>query len=452
MIESVSDYNNFLHEVGEHGNPIILMAIPTDEYVHPAIADVSVVIIRDPTTKKTHCISFHHQDAEIVVRLPQFVTDMNKLLNKKFAFDKKSTIQMMEIWNLLDLNLLYHITCGKLIDKQKFDTLTHRIIHRTNGDFRNLNNVVPLVKHQETFDNMCSEVLADVDINAQLDVGYLKENTVILDTLAEIESNGVHVNAECFGKHFNAPIFADSKVYSQYNIYTATGRPSNHFDNVNYAALNKENGSRKCFVSRHRSDGKMVLVDYSAFHPRIICHLIKFPLAIDVDIYEYLGEMYLNRKPSEYDMDEIKKWTFRQLYGGVQSEYEHIKYFGQLKEFINRNWTEFQKRGYILTPIFQRPILASHIVDPNPNKLFNYILQATETELAIPALNAVNQYLRPKHTKAILYTYDSILFDFYKGDGGQTLTDIITIMKMGDRFPVKAYMGDSYDSVGQIYP
>ena len=36
--------------------------------------------------------------------------------------------------------------------------------------------------------------------------------------------------------------------YTEYNLYTSTGRPSNKFGGVNFAALNKEDGSRNSFV------------------------------------------------------------------------------------------------------------------------------------------------------------------------------------------------------------
>jgi hypothetical protein len=241
-------------------------------------------------------------------------------------------------------------------------------------------------------------------------------------------------------------------VYSQYNVYTSTGRPSNHFDGVNYAALNKDNGVRKCFVSRHGEDGMMVLVDYSAFHPRLICNLVNFPMGVDDDIYKYLGEMYFKRPVTEYDMEEIKSITMRQLYGGVEEKYEHIKYLSNLKEFKNSNWEYFKNNGYVLTPVFLRKITKEHLCDANPNKLFNYILQATETETALSALQYVNRYLRDKKTKAVLYTYDSVLFDFCYEDGMNTFKDIINIMKVGNKFPVKIYTGESYDSVAQIYP
>jgi len=353
---------------------------------------------------------------------------------------------MVPVVGLLDANLHKFLGEGETMDASKFETPAHRILYRSG--VANLNNVIPILKHQEMFDGMC-----DSFTPGNTDVGYLKENKIVIETLAALEQNGIHVIEECFRKHFAANIPRPNTVFSQYNIYTVTGRPSNHFDNVNYAALNKENGVRNCFTSRYGKDGKMVLIDYAAFHPRIICHLVKFPLAIDVDIYQYLGQMYFKRENlGDYEIGEAKKLTFRQLYGGVEPQFETIKYFARLKSFIDQNWEEFKKQGFVLTPIFKRKITNKHLLDPNPNKLFNYILQATESEIAIQALNAVNRYLENKRTRAVLYTYDSVLFDFHKDDGSTTLNGVMTVMKMGERFPIKVYAGDSYASVSQIYP
>ena len=296
------------------------------------------------------------------------------------------------------------------------------------------------------FENVCDELRIKIQLS-DLDVGYLKENEIIIETLSELEINGIHVNPIYFKNYFNAEIYDNNLVYSQYNIYSSTGRSSNHFNNVNYAALNKSDGCRKCFTSRYGDEGKMVLIDYSAFHPRIISYLIKFPLDIDTDIYTYLGELYFHRKVTEYDMNEVKSITMRQLYGGVEEKYQHIKYLSYVKEFIEKYWVDFKKNGYIKTPLFGRFITNKHLLDPNSYKLLNYILQATETEIAVTALMLVNRYLKTKKTKAVLYTYDSILFDFHKSEGNETLKEIIRIMKMKDRFPIKIYEGDSYDSL-----
>lgn len=449
MVESLTQYKNLLNDISSH--PIILYAIGTDTDLHPSINSLSVVFIKDALTKKTYSISFNHSDLPIVIDKKTFLNDLNGLKNKKCVFDKKSFLQLVgHVDNLWDINLMTYLSNAFLIEDHKFITSAHKFIYRNHNGHRGLNNVVPILKHQQMFEEMCLSFIVMAFVY-KLDDGYFKENQIIIETLSEIESNGIYVDEECFGKHFSAPVI-DDYVYSQYNLYTPTGRPSNHFDNVNYAALNKENGERSCFVSRHGSDGKMVLIDYSAFHPRIICNLVNFPLSIDVDIYKYLGELYFQREITDYDLDEAKKLTFRQLYGGVEARFEKIKYFSQLKSFVEDSWNSFEKDGYVLTPIFKRRITNKHVLDPNPNKLFNYILQATETEVAVSILKEINTYLKPKKTKSVLYTYDSILFDFHKDDGASTLQDISTIMKMGEKYPIKIYAGNSYSSLTQILP
>ena len=433
----------------DYKNPIILWAISSDESLHPCATDVSAVFIKDTVSMNTDVFGFGHPDLKYTDKAV-FIDELNGLDVKKWVFDKKSFIQLLPVKNLLDFNLYNHIENGKIVEEYSYETNAHKFVYRTKRGCGDLNNVVPILKHKEVFENLCCDFFA-IDTET-IDSGYKMENEIVIETLAEMESAGIYVNAECFSNHFDAKIQPDGLVYGQYNIYTSTGRPSNHFDGVNYAALNKENGVRKCFVSRHGKDGMMVLIDYSAFHPRIICNLVNFPMGIDEDIYKYLGELYFKRNVTEYDMEEIKSITMRQLYGGVEEKYEHIKYLSNLKEFIDSNWQYFKRNGYVLTPVFLRKITKEHLHDANPAKLFNYILQATETETALSAVQWVNRYLRDKKTKAILYTYDSVLFDFYNADGKMVLQDIIKIMKVGNRFPVKVYTGDSYDSVVQVYP
>lgn len=450
MIDSRNGYDAFVKDISEHG--LILHCVPTDPNVHPVIANPSILFVYDTTTKKTYTIAPDHQDLKFPVSLDEVVKDLNNHKGIKWAFDKKSLVQMIPINEVYDINLLIFLYHSELIELESHETIAHRFIKRNQHGFRSINRAIPLIKHLETFNGIVAKFLSLI-VGCQKDVGYERENNVILETLAKMESKGIYVNPNCFRNHFEAEIYEGNLVYSQYNIYTSTGRPSNRFHNVNYAALNKENGARRCFVSRFGQNGKMVLIDYSAFHPRIISHLTNFKIPIEVDIYRYLAELYFDRTNiSDFDIDEAKKLTFRQLYGGVEEKYEGIKYLSHLKSFIKRNWEDFKRQGYVETPIFKRRITDKHVLDPNPEKLFNYILQATETELGIPVLKEVMAYLEGKKTIPVLYTYDSILFDFCKEDGPQTLMDIASIMRMGDRFPVKIYAGDSYDNVQQIYP
>jgi hypothetical protein len=319
---------------------------------------------------------------------------------------------------------------GESIDYSKFHTSAHNLYFLTNHSEKN--KIIPILKHLESFEYFCNSVK---NFLGGVPNGFDKINNIIIPVLTDVERNGIYTISEEY-------------EYSQYNIYTSTGRPSNRFGGINYAAMNKGDGSRDRFVSRFKKDGKMLLIDYSAFHPRIICNIIDFHIPIDKDIYEYLGELYFNQSTplTEYQMSDSKKMTFRQLYGGIEDCFSHIKYFNRLKDYIESQWDFFNKNDYVFTPFFNRKITRNHIVDPQPHKLFNYILQASESEISLSILQKINSYLSNKKTKAVLYTYDSVLYDFNKDDGAYTLKDLINLHK-DDRFPIKCYVGDSYGSV-----
>ena len=57
----------------------------------------------------------------------------------------------------------------------------------------------------------------------------------------------------------------------------------------------------------------------------------------------------------------------------------------------------------------------------NPNKLFNYLLQASETENNLYVLNEINSLLGQYSSDLILYTYDSLLIDFDVKDGRELI-------------------------------
>ena len=179
--------------------PIILWAIPSDEFLHPCVTDISAVFIKECINKTTYCLSFNHPDLLPVVDKKTFINDLEKRQERNWVFDKKSFMQLLPVSNLLDFNLLNHLQKGKTIDKQSLETNAHRFIYRSKRDCGDLNKVVPLLKHKEIFEKMCVEFF-NVDTNI-LDDGYEKENKTIIETLSELESNGIYVNADCFDAH-----------------------------------------------------------------------------------------------------------------------------------------------------------------------------------------------------------------------------------------------------------
>ena len=445
MIETVSDCTTFRSEILD--GDLVMHVVPTEDGVHPASNSPCLLFIRSVSSGNTYHFSFNHPDSVSKVEFLWFVQEvLLKLNNRIWALDQKAFTQLINLPGVLDANLCGFLKKNEVLELMDFETPAHNLVRRNCHGHGKVNRAIPLMKHKETFDDLCDDILRMIrkfDVNTS----FYSFNRII-ETLGEIEANGIFVDAPLFAKHFESTPNSDGLVFSQYNVYTATGRPSNRYGGINYAAMNKDDGSRSCFVSRYGKDGRMVVVDYTAFHPRIICNLTNYALPIDTDIYEYLAKLYFQKKVvDEDDIKNAKQLTFRQLYGGVEEKYAHIKYLANLKTFEDEQWEFFQKNGYIETPIFKRRITDKHIQDPSPTKVFNYIMQAVEGEISIPQVQAVLNFLRGKKTKAVLYTYDAVLYDFHKDDGLPTLNHIRQLMSCNGMFPMKTYIGNSYHDV-----
>jgi hypothetical protein len=315
-----------------------------------------------------------------------------------------------------------------------------------------LNELIPISKHYEVFSALyphAKEILKNESHQIQFD-SFSKLNDEILDTLSEIESNGIHIDRQKFISRFGEDhaylIGQGDLVYSQYTVFTSTGRPSNKFGNINFAALNKEDETRLSFNSRFGESGMLVDMDFTAFHPHLIATLINYDLDPEVDIYAYLSKFY------KVTPKESKVLTFRQLYGGVESKYSDIPYFKKWKRYVDQRYEFFKSHGYVETPIYNRPITKLAMgSDANPSKIGSYILQAMETEVALNTASRVLEFLRDgKKSKLVLYTYDSMLFDFHRDDGLQALQEIKKIMINGGKYPIKIKVGNTYKNLREF--
>lgn len=447
MIDSREEYKKFLEE--NWSDDLFFHLILTDDREHPFTETPSLILIQNPRTNVLYHFSINHQDAIKIVELDELVSDLKKFSGRFFVLDKKSIIHHLNFGNkLYDVNLGLYLKTDKLINNSDLETSAHKFIRQNYFSYALHNKIVPLMKHREHALKIFCEFNKLINNGIFRDKSYLRINNEIIPVLSEIEGNGIFVNETCFRNRFNAKVH-NGFVYSQYNIYTATGRPSNRFGGVNYAALQKDDGSRSCFVSRFGENGMMMMIDYSAFHPRIICELTNFQLSSDIDFYAYMAKLCFRKDEVDFqDITDAKALTFRQLYGGVEDEYSHIKFFYNLKSFIDSHWKEYKENGYTKTPIFGRKI--KNITEPNPCKVFNYILQATETEISVPILGKVNLYLKNKKSKAVIYTYDSVLFDISLDEMEEVKRELVLLMKDNNRFPIKCYVGKSYADLTQI--
>lgn len=403
-------------------------------------------------SKTYWCVPIRHNESVIMSDSMQRIKETLKIsIHKKYVFDKKRMIQLLdEDYDFIDIRLIKYMSDGTT-DDIDYNTNAHNFVQ---ANFRNIpdtNLCIPIYKHARSF---ISRVEGAKDINTSIEKedGFKFVNNTMTKCFADLEKYGLCVNDDFtdeFGNEQTKHI-KNNLVYSQYNLLTSTGRPSNRFAGVNYAALNKNDDSRACFVSRHGEDGMLVMMDYNAFHPRLIAHLVNFNLGAEENPYAYLARYYFNKKEvNEEDIAVSKGFTFTQIYGGLDKRWLHIPYFAKIQEYIDHRWRFCEEYGYIETPKYKRKIKPCHTGEANPNKLFNYILQAFETEMAVDTLGEILSHLEAKKSKPVLYTYDSILFDMHKEDKIETIKKLKNIMEK-DKFPVKVYAGKNYKDMKHI--
>lgn len=426
---------------------IYLKLIFRDTNLHPSQDKVIAAFVYDYQTKQTEYFNFEHPD---VVANSTFKSFKKTLLDKKvYVNNKKRYKYHIPNVDLYDVNLFSFLKDGEVVEMPNHLYTTQ--LHMTHNKLNHVNLVVPYVVHQNVFD-------AEVDLIDQ----YEDENTdsycfkffnnIVTDTLFEVERNGIHVNTPQFKACFPNARVATSEdgsndtVYSEYYIYNPTGRPSNKFDSVNYVALNKEDGCRESFTSRYPT-GKLMMVDFTGFHPYLVAQLIQYKVPDEETIYEHLAKQYYNIDVVDANtLSKSKKQTMVNLYGQISDKHIQIPYFTKVEELKNKYWEEFTNKGYVKTPIYKRKINQHHIIDPNKNKLFAYIIQATETEYGLNSLGNVLKYVAGKPIIPILYIYDSILFDVDSSVKPEEINDVIDIIR-NKRFKVKVYEGNNYNEM-----
>ena len=399
--------------------------VPYHNNIHPTLNGVSLVYFRPSIEQKGYMLCIAHSETLSVNK-----THIDALLHNiewLWVRDKKNALYYFQIKGLRDVNIL-------VPPYIQDPTPTHTYFYNKYPDNKELNKIVPVVKHYEYCENIYNKTKQHFthDLPEYFDFYNNKSTLAFLG----IEKNGITINETVFNQHFKPsnPIYSigNSKVFTHYNLFTTTRRPSNSFNGVNFAALNKDSGARESFIPQN---DEFIELDISAYHPHLAARLV----AMDFngqDVHQTFADLY----GTSYQ--EAKELTFKQLYGGVFKEYEHIEFFQQVKKFITITWDEFNNSGQVIVPTSSYCFKKDKLDNMNPQKLFNYILQNLETATNVCILMDIHRLLKGKKTKLVLYTYDSFLFD-YSAD--ENLIDEIKNIFNNKGLQIKIKNGRSYD-------
>lgn len=379
--------------------------IPFNDTIHPAQNGVSLVYIRPILASKGFMLCIDHSET-----LNGVNTHINAVLKK---FDKLYCRDKKEILHYFCLKELYDINPPPTTYIRP-TTQTHELFYRKHSDNKELNKIIPIVKHYE----VCEMIWGDLKDNINKDKNeyyefYNNKTSVVFNA---IERSGLRVHVPTFEGYFH-PLDSEY-VYTQFNLKTTTTRPSNKFKNVNYAALNKENGCRASFIPRNN---KLVEIDISAYHPSLAARLVNYTFPTS-DIHSHFSSLY------KVDYKKAKELTFKQLYGGVFKEFKELEFFQKIERYIKETWSKFNSEGFIECPVSNFVYTKDGLGEMKPQKLFNYILQNLETSTNVLILWDIFRILRGYKTKLILYTYDSFLFDVDEGEE-KILEDVREVFK-----------------------
>jgi hypothetical protein len=429
IVESNKEKDQFLEYWNNEQSTII--PIWEDLERHPMNNRLSFLYVRFPNLD--FILPFNHNDCE------PLTIDLSRSEQPKRIWNKKGFLQTdIDIQNLKDVQTALFFENFKIYPfGDKLEVLTSFYIRMGIRD--GLGKSIPIMKWGEVLREIVGEWGDISPSHPNYLREFLKDNTTWIDNtmipiLSQIEQKGVGVDTEKFldrwpnhQKHIHI-----GNVFTEYNPYTITSRPSNRHGGVNFSALNKNDGSREAFIPR---DGKLFLqFDYDAYHVRIIGKLIKHKLP-ETSVHQWLADQY------GCSYDESKGRTFRILYGGVSDEDRKIPFFNKVDKFIYKIQEDGVKNGYLQTPK-GRKIPLGWIEKPTSQKFFNYLLQATETEFNIEVMEKLRKLQLPL---PILYTYDSFLFEF--DDSEVEEIKLVKSVLESYGFPVKVDWGKNYGEV-----
>ena len=415
------------------GDSIFLYPILRDDRLHKHNNPIVGFVLIDVATKNIYTISNGHPEGVYNHNSLDFLSDKKVYCYNATAFRYAG----YDTSNYIDLKMQYY-----LYTNQGYTQETPGLVSHFTRQYQNcykINELISLYKHEE----IARQIFEDTFIkDTQPGLSFYQNDLV--DAFHNIEKNGLSIDSPAFLERFTNVVGKDGDLcYTEYNYYTTTGRPSNRFGGINFAALNKEDNTREVFNSRFEN-GNLIELDFNSYHPRLIAQLIDYDFGSD-NVYEHLATYYANTdKPTQEQIDSAKEDTFRQLYGGIQQQYLHIPFFAKTNDLAKYLWKTINDKDYIESPISGRRLYLHNYTDMNAGVLFNYFIQMYETESNVIILKRIHELLANKKTRPVLYTYDSILFDVPAEEQDYLLNTVIPQSIDLEKFPVKIKQGKTY--------
>ncbi len=412
-------------EMLEHSQECFLQIIPNNYNFHPSLTTACAYYYR--TNDKGYIICVNHSEA---FSIPEnIVKDFIRKHNKVYVLDKKRHSYYIDTDNLIDLLFFDN---KELEIKTKIQSEYDRKYY----DSEELNSMIPIVKHYEHLEHVYSEYHAIIK-----KARPIKNLDRLIEAYSYVEKNPIKVKYEDFVSINNISnpkiSIKEDKVYTRYNLYNQTGRPTNTFNGVNFLAIPKDEPHRSCIIP---DNDFFVEFDFDAYHLRIIANEVKYEFP-NSSVHEYLGKQYFKKDTlTEEEYKQSKAISFKNLYGSVPEDHQHIPFFNRMLLLAN-----FLSESCAPGESLELPtgIKLKREEDMNPSKLLNYYVQNLETKYNVDKILKIKDILQNKKTRLVLITYDAFLFDYSVEDGKELLVEIKKVLEQNNT-PTKHKHGKNY--------
>jgi hypothetical protein len=405
--------------------------ITNNDNYHPLLANPLLVYYNNG--KKGYILCVDHSESFSIQfeKVKQFVESHKRV----YVLDKKFHSYFFDHSQLIDVNFIILDRTNEL-PKFDCDPLTKKGFYSRFGLDKEVNKIIPISKHYESAECIYELVRQFFGLESNLD---------FYDQLCEsyryVESQGIKFSEKYSGFFgIGAPCFfeKDELVYSSYNLYNLTGRPTNAFNGFNFLSIPKTEQARSLVVPKKDF---FVEFDFDGYHPRLIAELLGSTLSKE-PVHLQFGKQYFNKEQlTEDEYQESKRLTFKQLYGSVEERFENLPFFKSMTEYVDK-----QHKRYRSDKVYELPFgrTVKYDREMTRSKLFNYIVQNYETLKNVKIINSIKNYLSDKSSQLVLVSYDAFLIDFSVTDGQSALAGIKSILEQ-EGMIVKHKYGKTYD-------
>jgi len=408
--------------------------------------------------------SYHFMKNEI---LGYFVQDLN---SNEFAYINISHNELPKN-EILEINELLLNNFEKIVVLDK-KSLQHflksdvvfdlRIANGTNYEFeemnllnipskyhfsKSLNQYIPIVKHIEYFCQKFEKLKPEIKTE-ELTQSVFRNKYI--QAFSTIEKSPISVSKTIldtsYQKQKRTSYIEEKGYYSSYNLYNPSLRPTMNKDGINLLNLSKNNNSRELIIS---NNGYLFEYDYKGFHLSILCKLLKYELQYD-DVYTQLyNEIHKTNLQTldEIQHEEIKNEFFQIMFSEILFTDHQSILLKKVLSFKKYLLEFFSNNGYIKSPFTKEIYYHESFTTKN---IFSIFFRICETELNVNTLLNIQEFLKEKKTRIVLYQFDSFLIDWNKEDGKEILKDLKKIIETEHKYKISISYGKNFNQMKEI--